>query len=103
MIRYAALSLRGRKVREILIDDKILFLDHQLRRRKMYSKETSRIVENTLISYLDRNISALKNGERFEVLSRNTGINYCNLVSLYFCTREQLREDWLQESHKYRQ
>ena len=53
----------------------------------MYSKETSRIVENTLISYLDRNISALKNGERFEVFSRNTGINYCNLVHYIFCTR----------------
>lgn len=75
--------------REILIDDKILFLDRQLERRKMYSKETSRIVENTLISYLDRNISALKNGERFEVLSRNTGINYCNLVHYIFAPGEK--------------
>lgn len=55
----------------------------------MYSKETSRIVENTLISYLDRNISALKNGERFEVLSRNTGINYCNLVHYIFAPGEK--------------
>lgn len=75
--------------REILIDDKILFLDRQLERRKMYSKETSRIVENTLISYLDRNISALKSGERFEVLSRNTGINYCNLVHYIFAPGEK--------------
>ena len=75
--------------REILIDDKILFLDRQLERRKMYSKETSRIVENTLISYLDRNISALKNGERFEVFSRNTGINYCNLVHYIFAPGEK--------------
>lgn len=75
--------------REILIDDKILFLDRQLERRKMYSKETSRIVENTLISYLDRNISASKNGERFEVLSRNTGINYCNLVHYIFAPGEK--------------
>ena len=75
--------------REILIDDKILFLDRQLERRKMYSKETSRIVENALISYLDRNISALKNGERFEVLSRSTGINYCNLVHYIFAPGEK--------------
>ena len=34
-------------------------------------KKTSRIVENTLISYLIGNISALKNGERFEVLQKH--------------------------------
>ena len=66
--------------REILINDKILFLEYQLARRKMFSKTTSRIVENTLISYIDHHIAALKKGERFEVLSASSGINYCNLV-----------------------
>lgn len=46
----------------------------------MYSKTTSKIVENTLISYLDKHIAALKKGERFELFSASTGINYCNLV-----------------------
>lgn len=66
--------------REILINDKVLFLDRQLVRRKMYSKTTSKIVENALISYLDMHIAALEKGERFELLSASTGINYCNLV-----------------------
>lgn len=66
--------------REILINDKVLFLDRQLVHRKMYSKTTSKIVENTLISYLDKHIAALKKGERFELFSASTGINYCNLV-----------------------
>lgn len=39
-----------------------------------------KIVENTLISYLDKHIAALKKGERFELFSASTGINYCNLV-----------------------
>lgn len=64
----------------ILINDKVLFLDRQLVHRKMYSKTTSKIVENTLISYLDKHIAALKKGERFELFSASTGINYCNLV-----------------------
>lgn len=42
--------------------------------------EWNKIVENTLISYLDKHIAALKKGERFELFSASTGINYCNLV-----------------------
>ena len=66
--------------REILINDKVLFLDRQLAQRKMYSKTTSKIVEDTLISYLDKHLTALKKGEQFELLSTNANINYCNLV-----------------------
>ncbi len=66
--------------REILINDKILFLDHQLAHRKMYSNATRKIVEKTLISYLDRHIAALNNDERFELYSASAGINYYNLV-----------------------
>lgn len=43
----------------------------------------------TLISYLDKHISALKTGERFEVLSGNTGINYYNLVHYIFVPGEK--------------
>ena len=66
--------------REILINDKILFLDCQLAHRKMYSNATRKIVEKTLISYLDWHIAALNNNERFEVFSSSAGINYYNLV-----------------------
>lgn len=43
-------------------------------------RKVIKIVENTLISYLDKHIAALKKGERFELFSASTGINYCNLV-----------------------
>lgn len=70
----------SQEFREIHIDDKILFLDSQLAHRKMYSSTTKEIIENTLISYLDKHISALKKNERFELLSTQAGINYCNLA-----------------------
>lgn len=66
--------------REILINDKVLFLDHQLMIKKMFSDNTSKTIENALISYIDKEISALESGKRFELLSTNTGINYYNLV-----------------------
>ncbi len=90
LLRYVSISqglvdkicrfILTQEFKEILINDKVLFLEYQLTKRKMYSKTTSKIVENTLISYLDKHISALKNGEKFELFSTNTGINYYNLV-----------------------
>ena len=90
LLRYVSISqglvdkicgfILTQEFREILINDKVLFLDRQLAHKKMYSKTTSKIVENTLISYLDKQIAALEKGERFEVLSTSMGINYCNLV-----------------------
>lgn len=52
------------------------FIELNSRAKAIYKK----IVENTLISYLDKHIAALKKGERFELFSASTGINYCNLV-----------------------
>lgn len=90
LLRYVSISqglvdkisgfILTQEFREILINDKVLFIDRQLVHRKMYSKTTSKIVENTLISYLDKHIAALEKGERFELFSASTGINYCNLV-----------------------
>ena len=66
LLRYVSISqglvdkicgfILTQEFREILINDKVLFLDRQLVHRKMYSKTTSKIVENTLISYLDKHI-----------------------------------------------
>ena len=75
------------KFREILINDKIMFLDYQLARRKMYSETTQKIIENTLVSYIDAHISALKNNETFEVYSSSSEINYSNLAD-YLCSSE---------------
>lgn len=65
---------------DILINDKILFLDHQIFRRKRYSKVTSQIIENKLLAYIDAQIGALKNLTYFEIRSTNSEINYYNLI-----------------------
>ena len=65
---------------DILINDKILFLDHQIFRRKRYSKVTSQIIENKLLAYIDAQIGALKNSTYFEIRSTNSEINYYNLI-----------------------
>ena len=71
------------------MDDKILFLYYQLAHREIYSKETSRIIENALISYLDNHIFTLMNGKEFKLFSESTGISYCNLVHYIFAPKEQ--------------
>ncbi len=65
---------------DILINDKILFLEHQVFRRKRYSKVTAQIIENKLMAYIDAQIGAIKNSTYFEVRSTNSEINYYNLV-----------------------
>lgn len=68
-----------REYREILINDKVLFLDRQLFQRKMYSDVTAESIENKLLCYMDNHIKAIETGTKFELLSTNN-INYCNLV-----------------------
>lgn len=90
LLRYVNISQRlfericdfilTHEFRDILINDKVLFLDFQLAKRNVNSDSTSRLIENTLISYIDHHISALKKNENFEVFSTLSGINYCNLV-----------------------
>ncbi len=65
---------------DILINDKVLFLEHQIFRRKKYSKVTSQIIENKLLAYIDAQIDALKNSTFFEIKSTNSEINYYNLI-----------------------
>ena len=83
---------------DILINDKILFLDHQIFRRKRYSKVTSQIIENKLLAYIDAQIGALKNSTYFEIRSTNSEINYYNLIHYidpdneeYYSRRRPLR------------
>ena len=74
--------------REILIDKKVLFLESQLIRRKMYSVNTAKTIEDTLILCIDKHISAIENGKRFDLLSSTSGINYCNLVHYIYATED---------------
>lgn len=66
--------------RDILIDDKVLFLDHQIANRHKYSSTTAKIVEDKLIWYIDSHIAALEAHEHFDVLSAHSSINYCDLI-----------------------
>ena len=70
--------------RGILINDKILFLDSQVYRRKKSSKTTSKIIENKLFMYLDQNITALINQKEYDVPSTHSAISYCNLVNYIY-------------------
>lgn len=66
--------------REICIGDKILFLDSQVWKRKRYSETTASVIENKLISYIDRHIKAIANNENFDLLSKHSSLNYPNLI-----------------------
>lgn len=66
--------------RDILIDDKVLFLDRQVANRHKYSGTTAKIIEDKLIWYIDSHIAALEMQKPFDVFSTHTSINYCNLI-----------------------
>lgn len=66
---------------DIHINDKIVFLDYQLIGRKMNNSTISMMVEETLVRYLDSHIKATLNGERFELVSTNSSINYNDLAN----------------------
>lgn len=66
---------------DIYIDDKILFLDYQLKRRKKNNLTTTLIVEKTLVNYLDLNAKTVLDGKHFQLFSTNSNINYNNLAN----------------------
>ena len=90
LLRYMDISQRlvdlicsfilNNEFREILINDKILFLDWQFYRWKKTSQITAKTVESKLINYLDQEISALICKTNFDVSSTDSRINYSNLV-----------------------
>ena len=69
LLRYMDISQRlvdlictfilNNEFKEILINDKILFLDWQFYRWKKTSQITAKTVESKLINYLDQEITAL--------------------------------------------
>ena len=72
--------IMSREFGDIYINDKILFLDRQLVRRKRYSQKTTKAIEEKLIQYISSDISAYQDKKEFSVLSTNTGIGYADLV-----------------------
>ena len=75
--------------REILINDKILFLYYQLLLREMYSDVTSKIIEDKLIFYIDSQIRAIESSQIFEIPSTISGITYCDLIHYIAPKKEQ--------------
>ena len=90
LVRYMEISqslvdkitafILSREFGDIYINDKILFLDRQLVRRKRYSQKTTKAIEERLIQYISSDISAYQNKKEFSVLSTNTSIGYADLV-----------------------
>lgn len=74
--------------REILINDKVLFFDRQIARRKMKSEITSKLIEEKLLQYLDMHIKALESGTTFSLMSTSSAINYDNLVHYIYLQNE---------------
>ena len=66
--------------RNILFDDKIMFLDHQLYQKGKYSPYTKKVVETTLLSYLDAHMLSLKNKTKFVKPLSHNDLNYYNLA-----------------------
>lgn len=66
--------------RDILIDDKILFLDRQIANRQKYSNTTAKTIEDKLIWYIDSHIAALEAHEQFNCFSAHSSINYDSLI-----------------------
>ena len=89
MVDRICIFILSQEFTEIYINDKIMFLDYQLARRKMYSPATAKIIENTLISYIDKHIAALKNGKSFDLRSTATGMNYYSLVHYIYPEESQ--------------
>lgn len=77
--------------REISIDKKVLFLDAQIHRRKMYSNITAKVIEDKLIYYIDAHINFINGGEKFNLLSATTGINYYSLIHYIVPNRQDLK------------
>ena len=80
LVDFITVFIMNNEFREILINDKVLFLDYQIYHRKKFSPTTSRTIESKLLDYLDREISARENQTSFEVHSTQAGISYYNLV-----------------------
>lgn len=66
--------------RNILISDKIIFLNSQLKTRKMNNPIISTIIEDALVRYFDMHIEAELNKKDFELFSSISNINYYNLA-----------------------
>jgi len=67
--------------REILIDEKILFLDSQTYVNNLDVKIIRNIVENALIAYINKLADSYKTGSEFVMLSTNGNLSFWDLAN----------------------
>lgn len=64
----------------ILISEKILFLDAQLLKRKMYSNHTKKVITKAFCTYFTLHINSIKEKSNFNLYS-NSWLNYYHLIN----------------------
>ncbi len=89
LVEYMTKFILENKFREILINDKVYFLDRQIYKRKKQSKKIVSIIENCLFSYFDEHKQSLELGTRFEDYSSSVGITYANLSNYLMLNGEE--------------
>ncbi len=80
-VDYTCSFIISNEFRDIKINDKILFLDRQVYRRKKQSLKIIKIIEKRLLLYIDEHKKSIEDGTSFNVFSSATNISYHNLAN----------------------
>ena len=67
-------------LRDITIDQKVMFLYSQVYNRHIINESIQRILEDALIDYLDKRLTAIKEGRNWDSFSKNPRIGYPNIA-----------------------
>ncbi len=81
LVDYMTRFVLENEFRDILINDKVLFLDRQIYKQNKQSEKTISIVEQRLLAYIDEHKRAVDAGEKYDMLSAQVGITYMNLAN----------------------
>ena len=76
-------------IKDIYINDIVIFLDKQIYNRKKYSDITAKVIKDKLLNYLDQHIEAIEAKRSFSVLSTNSAIDYPNLIHYIYPYEER--------------
>jgi hypothetical protein len=80
-IQYIIEILLKHEFREILISDKILFLDIQVYLKKMTNNNIRKMILNKLIDYINQEKNCITTGTNFELHSSRSDTNYWHLAN----------------------
>ncbi|WP_373482001.1 SIR2 family protein [Acetobacterium sp.] len=80
-IQYIIKILLKHEFREILISDKILFLDIQVYLKEMTNNNIRKTILNKLIDYINQEKNSIRSGTHFELHSSRSDSNYWHLAN----------------------